>query len=516
MIPAEFQKYIRSKEFKDLLAKYQQASLNGEDIFFDEDDLLDIAEYYHIKGDADEAEKATDYMLRIFPGNTKALVFKARRAVIMGDVDKAEYYSDLITGDETTDVAYLRAEIMVCREKTRKADRYLKKHYEALPEENYDGETSSLNIYDDDEEDDDVITRSDYALDIALMFCDHGEFDLSQKWLKRVKDPELKDTGDYLEIKAILLTVQEKFKEAEPIWNKYIDLDAYSSRAWLQLAQCQFHTGQSQEAIQSAEYAIAIAQDVPEAYVVKGNALFSLGDYEGALECFKKVLKLSPNDIQGELVISSMLFTMRRYEEGYEHIVNAISLMEDDDFNDIPEIMQNDIYKQAAYLCTAMGKKEEAMQYADKILLNGLDEEKSKLLKAGIYLENRQDTTAFEILSEVLKDSGHDPKMYITVGCLLIDSGLMETGYNMLTQTYNILDKNDIDCNFGYERLAYAALIIGKYDDFLAALEKSIIYNPTETVTIFSSLFPENMPISEYLEYAKTHEIKDNRYTKES
>ena len=207
---------------------------------------------------------------------------------------------------------------------------------------------------------------------------------------------------------------------------------------------------------------------------------------------------------------------MERYEEGYEHIVTAISLMEDADFNDIPEIAQSEIYKQAAYLCTAMGKKDEALQYADKILLSGLNEEKSKLLKAGIYLENRQTAPAFEILSEVLKDSNHDPKMYITIGCMLVDSGLMETGYEMLTQTYNILDKNDIDCNFGYERLAYAALVIGKYDDFLSALEKSISFNPTETVSIFSSLFPENMPISEYLEYAKTHEIKDNRYSKDA
>ena len=516
MIPAEFQKYIRSKEFKDLLAKYQQASLNGEDIFIDEDDLLDIAEYYHVKGNADEAEKVTDYMLRIFPDNTKALVFKARRAVIMGDVDKAEYYSDLITGDEMTDVVYLRAEIMVCREKVKEADNYLEKHYETLPEEDFDGETTSLSIYDEEDEEDDVVTRSDYALDIAMMFCDHGEWELSEKWLNRVKDPELIDVGDYLEIKAILLTAQEKYKEAEPIWNKYIDLDAYSLRAWLQLSQCQFHTGQSQEAIQSAEYAIAIAPDVPEAYIVKGNSLFSLGDNEGALECFKKLLELCPNDIQGELLISSVLFTMERYEEGYEHIVTAISLMEDADFNDIPEIAQSEIYKQAAYLCTAMGKKDEALQYADKISLSGLNEEKSKLLKAGIYLENRQTAPAFEILSEVLKDSNHDPKMYITIGCMLVDSGLMETGYEMLTQTYNILDKNDIDCNFGYERLAYAALVIGKYDDFLSALEKSISFNPTETVSIFSSLFPENMPISEYLEYAKTHEIKDNRYSKDA
>ena len=115
MIPAEFQKYIRSKEFKDLLAKYQQASLNGEDIFIDEDDLLDIAEYYHVKGNADEAEKVTDYMLRIFPDNTKALVFKARRAVIMGDVDKAEYYSDLITGDEMTSNTQISSSLLQIR-----------------------------------------------------------------------------------------------------------------------------------------------------------------------------------------------------------------------------------------------------------------------------------------------------------------------------------------------------------------------------------------------------------------
>ena len=36
------------------------------------------------------------------------------------------------------------------------ADNYLEKHYETLPEEDFDGETTSLSIYDEEDEEDDV------------------------------------------------------------------------------------------------------------------------------------------------------------------------------------------------------------------------------------------------------------------------------------------------------------------------------------------------------------------------
>ena len=63
MSSAEFAKYIHSSEFKHLLLQYENALETGGLVFFDSDDLIDIAEYYHISGELDKAEAAADYCL---------------------------------------------------------------------------------------------------------------------------------------------------------------------------------------------------------------------------------------------------------------------------------------------------------------------------------------------------------------------------------------------------------------------------------------------------------------------
>lgn len=519
MIPQDFQKYIRSKEFKDLLAQFQEATMNGDDRYFDADDLLDIAEYFHVKGKPDEAEKATDYMLRLFPDNEKALLFKGRQAVMDGDIELAEHYAAQIKTEELSDTIYLRAEIMVCKDKAEEANEYILKFYNSLPKENFDEQnapSSHLNIYSDDEDldEEEESPKSAFALDIALMYCDHREWQLSEEWLDRVQNPRLKQDGDYIEVKAILLTAKGEYTNAITLWNKYIDLDAYSVRAWLQLAQCQFHQGLCQEALHGVEYAEAIDPNLPDVYLAKGNCNFSLGNNETALECFQKFLSMCPGDVQGELLTASILFAMERYEEGYQHIVVAIESMENSDFLDYPEYMRVEVYRQASFLCSAMGRIDQALSYADKLMLCGVSEEKSTLIKAGIYLESQKPKEAFDMFNKALQQGNHEPEMYISIGCMLVDASLMDTGYKMLSDTLRILEDSGADTNFGYERLAYAALVIGKYDEFLKALEKSIVKNPSDTVTIFSSLFPKDLPISEYLEYARTHEIKDTRYTR--
>ena len=56
MSSTEFNKYTNSSEFKSLLQQYENAQKAGEMMFFDSDDIVDIAEYYHIIGDLDSAE----------------------------------------------------------------------------------------------------------------------------------------------------------------------------------------------------------------------------------------------------------------------------------------------------------------------------------------------------------------------------------------------------------------------------------------------------------------------------
>ena len=78
MSQTEFQKYIHSKKFKDLLTKYEEGISSGSMPYIDTDDLIDIAEYYHINNRMADSEKAVEYCLELSPNDEYALFFKAR------------------------------------------------------------------------------------------------------------------------------------------------------------------------------------------------------------------------------------------------------------------------------------------------------------------------------------------------------------------------------------------------------------------------------------------------------
>ena len=103
MIPSDFQRYIRSNEFKTLLAKVQEAIEHGAGEYFDADDLVDVAEYFHVKGDEPMAGKVVDYLLSLFPDNEKGLVFKARTAIMSDRLEEAENISRLLVDAEIVD-----------------------------------------------------------------------------------------------------------------------------------------------------------------------------------------------------------------------------------------------------------------------------------------------------------------------------------------------------------------------------------------------------------------------------
>ena len=72
MIPSDFQRYIRSNEFKTLLAKVQEAIEHGAGEYFDADDLVDVAEYFHVKGDEPMAGKVVEKAAGILVSGPKS------------------------------------------------------------------------------------------------------------------------------------------------------------------------------------------------------------------------------------------------------------------------------------------------------------------------------------------------------------------------------------------------------------------------------------------------------------
>lgn len=501
LISSEFQKYIRSKEFKELLEKYRESIDSGECRFIDSDDLLDIAEYFHLKKHTDKAVEAAEYCLHLYPDNDKAKVFIASVYMLNENYDGARKIIESVNDDNNINVAYLKAELMMYDMKYDDVEVFLLGVLESVR----NGEISFL----DDNDDEGVLM--DYTIDVAMLYCDYQQWDRAEEWLDRTGPV---DDGvamaDYIMAKARVKTAKGELKEAVRLWNKYIDEDAYSSMAWVQLAQCQYQLGDCSEALKSAQYAETISPDFAETYISEGSSLFALGHYEEAVEKYQKFLQLVPGDVQAELLTASTLFAMKRYEEASEHILNAVGEMErmiaEDEVN-VPDVIGSEVFRQAAYIFAALQRVDEALYYADRLLLYGVPDVKHQLLRAAILLESGQVKKAFSLFEETLKGAGHDPEVYIMVGCMLVDANVIESGYNLLSQTLKIIAESGGEKYLGYDRLAYASLAMEHYDEFLDALKISAKYMPLETVSIFSSLFPEGMPVTEYVDYAKTHVV---------
>ena len=88
--------YFEDPEFKDILAKYEGMVNDHTSIYFDAEELTDIAEYYASQNREADAEKAIDFALLLHPSNTDALVFKARSLCIKGKLNEAYQVMNLI------------------------------------------------------------------------------------------------------------------------------------------------------------------------------------------------------------------------------------------------------------------------------------------------------------------------------------------------------------------------------------------------------------------------------------
>lgn len=486
-----------------MLNKYRQCQDFGEHAYFDADDLLDIAEYYHIKNDSINALEAAYFCSDLYPEEDKAKVFIARTHIMDGDMVRAKDVAMTILNDTNLDVVYLRAEIMLCDGEADRSETYLEPFLEKV-------RNGSIDVLYDEE---DCMPCAEFCLDVAMLYCDYEHWQKADKWAWRAKDEGIDvECADYLETMARLLTGKGDFKSAIMYWNGYIDQDAYSVMAWMQMAQCQYSVGNCAEALSSAQYAQALNPNIPEVYLSQGNCYSVMGNMEKAQQMFERFLELEPSDVQGELLLSTVFSSMGKFEKASEHINVALKGVEENDVDEshrIPDFLSKEVYRQAANISASLGSVDEALVYADKMLLYDVSGIDHQLLRASILIQSGKLKEALDLFNQILKDSSHDPYAYIMVGNLLVDGGMYETGYNMLSQTLKILEESATEnITHGYDRLAYAALATDHYDEYLSALEICVSRQPVETVTMFGHLFPNEVPVEKYVEYARKNRMK--------
>ncbi len=497
MSTIEFNKYINSSEFKELLDRYETVLNSGELVYFDCDDLVDIAEAYHVWGEWDKSDEAIKYCRKLYPDDSAPLLFSARMALIdYGDINKAKaIMAELHEERESLETVYVKAEIMICEGRQDEAERYLNEKY-AKYKEKLGKETA-----DDDEEEDDEVP--DFAIDVATMYCDHMNFDLALKWITKAEKPEGDYALEYYDAWSRVYMAKNMYDEAEAAINKIIDIDPFNYTAWLMMSDTQFRQARFNDALQSAEYALAIAPNDADAHMTKGNCLYALNNLEEAEKSFRRYSELCPDDAVAYLLLATTLFCNKKTQEAYEYAKKVY-----DNVDKLQDFQRIDALRTCATIAAKMADEGLAEKCCKKLVSLGLPEEEIDIMRGTVYLEMAEFQMAVACFEGAIKKSNYNVDILTRIGIVYYDAGALFYSYRLLKEAVETT-KDD-----GYKSapprslafLAGACRAMGKREEYLHYLKYAVELMPLDTSCVLGDYFPLGTEPSQYYDIEKKKE----------
>lgn len=461
--------YYNTKEFREVLNRYERQLAIGKEEYFESDELTDIAEFYYNSGKTKEAIAVLDYAVRLHPGAAMPLVFLGRMALIdEKNVEKARHFVDRIDDQLDLDCLYLRAEIMIAENNADGADKFLLENMDRIDE-------------------DDV---PDYILDIATLFIDYNLPDLADKWLHRSDEPDL---ADYREVKARIAFARGDYEQSERLFEQLLDEDPYSGHYWNSLASSQFMGNRINDSITSSEYSIAINPNDEEALLNKANALFSLGNFNGALEFYRRFHKLCPNDGAASLFIGNCLLNMGKAEEALPHYEKALQQLRQQGTSTV-EVLQC-----LAFTYSQLDRTDDALRCIDDALkLDDVNRNEVLVVRGHILLEHGKVKQAIACFLEALRKTSFSHDIFFRIAISVYDCGYPTIAYRMF-KAYTETHHNDGDEGIAY--LASCCKCINRPDEYMEYLKIACDRNPAEARKILGADFPEGMDPKDYYDY---------------
>ena len=462
--------YYDSAEFREMLAEYEQAVSTGQPVFLDADELSEIADYYQMSNRPDDADKAISLALSLAPGAIGPLTYSIHEALFRGDTQKARELLDQIIEKDEPDYVYDYGEILLAEERDDEADEYFEEAMKSVPDEE----------------------MRDYLLDVAGIMNDYSRSDLAMKWLERAPQ---EDSTDYKELKARALLGMGQYEDSEKLYNELIDTNPFSKKYWSQLALAQYMRDDFSAAIQSCEYAIAIDPDDPDSISTKANSLYNLGNYEEALEYFRRHAELVPNNDYSYLNQGYCLLNLGQREQALEVLLRGVEVAQPDS----PHLP--DLYQQLAFIYSDMQQTDKALEYLDKTDQLDCDHVTMCIIKGHALLMAKRFQEAQAKFSEAVRISDNPQATLVRVIVSLYDNHYVEASYRMFRNFFKTAPPDFTD---GYAYMALCCYDLKKYDEFLIYLKKACEVNPAECQLALAHLFPKDIDPKDYYEYTKT------------
>jgi tetratricopeptide (TPR) repeat protein len=437
----------RERELQELAERYEEAKEAGNIPYFDPYEYADLTDWYVMRQNISQAEKALEDGLSMHPDNEALLIEKCHLLLDYQRYEEAYELSNRIMLNGSDPAIILKGSILLQQGNAKEAKKVFATIHEA----------------------DDMYN----IIDICYAYLDNDMVKEATKWLNYGKET-FANEEPFVALKADYYYHTEKYKKAIDCYNQLIDINPYSPIYWTGMARCYIALDAFDKAIEACDYALVSDENYHEPLLIKAQAFGALGNNEEAYKCYKKTFEMGGMSLEAWDDISAIyLMDHGNYQEAlevFERIENT------------PDRKANDIID--AYRAFNMGlcklesqAFEEAHQYFSKaIKLN------PELIDA--YLRDGLTLALLERNEETLMVWEQAVKLSPTAQTLF-DLGRisMQVGYfAMSLKSFQMVEQLEDDFPLVREFIANIYLLVGKRPEFEEYNKKATYAIPGEII----------------------------------
>jgi tetratricopeptide (TPR) repeat protein len=238
-------------------------------------------------------------------------------------------------------------------------------------------------------------------LPLFIFSCKPGE-KLSGKQEKKNGKPA-DNTSVYYDATKAYIT--GNYEEAEKLYKKCIELNNDDAAAMFELAKLSLMKNNRHEALIYARQATKIDPDNKFYMLLYGSLLQSFEQYDAAVDVFKKVLELNPNnpDYYNRLAIAYIYAGKNdKAIETFDELEEKIGITEE------ISMKKKDIYLQE-------GKPEKAIEEIEKLVAQYPKEVRYYGVLAEMYLNNGMNEKALETYRKIEELDPDDPYIHVSL-----------------------------------------------------------------------------------------------------
>ena len=348
---------------------------------------------------------------------------------------------------------------------------------------------------------------SDELVDVADYYMSQGKHQEATEATRLALELH-PDAQDPVTMMADILFETQQWRDSIKWLNRVLDNDPFDVQAWLNIADAQIQCDMFAEALDSAEYTLAIQPDNIHALLQKAYATSRQDRYQEASEIFAQYLTRQPND---ELALYHAAFNLcflERFQEANDMLTKAEELSQ----GLSPEHLN--ICLQRSYTEARIGHMQEALDALErsKEFQDPYTKVDYNLLSGHIYLLFLHRDKALEYFTKALANTEDHLHTMRTIAQVFMDC------QDFITATGILMEIEEMAQRPEYEETsaevikaicpaqAYCYYQTGHKAEFLHYLQMSVAMNPKDTQIFFRDIFPKEARPEDYLYYANNLE----------